>query len=154
MGPTYHSAGVAIHFSENFEGKIQNIVNDNADRIITITFTLNKQNFRITTLYGPNKPHHRGKFFQSLTNHINNSTQNTIVGGDFNMVTKFRDRTGSKICNTHLLGSIPLINYLKIKIYQIHGEKYILTKLITHITGHYPIFTVDWIEFIPPMVLI
>ena len=24
-GPTYHSAGVAILFSENFEGKIQNI---------------------------------------------------------------------------------------------------------------------------------
>ena len=33
-GPTYHSAGVAILFSENFKGKIQNIVNDNAGRII------------------------------------------------------------------------------------------------------------------------
>ena len=32
------------------------MVNDNAGRIITITFTLNKQNFHITTLYGPNKP--------------------------------------------------------------------------------------------------
>ena len=42
-GPTYHSAGVAILFSENFKGKIQNIVNDNAGRIITITFTLNKK---------------------------------------------------------------------------------------------------------------
>ena len=29
-GPTYHFAGVAILFSENFEGKIQNIVNDKA----------------------------------------------------------------------------------------------------------------------------
>ena len=62
-GPTYHSAGVATLFSENFKGKIQNIVNDNAGRIITITFTLNKQNFRVTTLYGPNKPHHRENFF-------------------------------------------------------------------------------------------
>ena len=62
-GPTYHSAGVATLLSENFKGKIQNIVNDNAGRIITITFTLNKQNFRVTTLYGPNKPHHRENFF-------------------------------------------------------------------------------------------
>ena len=44
-GPTYHSAGVANLFSENLKYKIQNIVNDNAGRIITITFTLNKQKF-------------------------------------------------------------------------------------------------------------
>ena len=111
-GPTYYSAGVVILFSENFKGKIQNIVNDNAGRIITITFTLNKQNFYITTLYSPNKPHHRENFFQSLTNRII-STQNTIIGGDFNMVTKFKDRTGGTICNTHLLGSIPLNELLK-----------------------------------------
>ena len=47
-GPTNHSADIAIPFSRNFKGKIQNIVNDNAGRIITITFTLNKQNFHIT----------------------------------------------------------------------------------------------------------
>ena len=111
-GPTYHSAGVAILFSENFKGKIQNIVNDNTGRIITVTFTLNKQNFHITTLYGPNKPHHRENFFQSLTVHIT-STQNTIIGGNFNMVTEFRDITGGTICNTHLLGSIPLNELLK-----------------------------------------
>ena len=111
-GPTYHSAGVAILFSENFKGKIQNMVNDNAGRIITITFTLNKQNFHITTLYGPNKPHHRENFFQSLTNHIT-SNQNTIIGGNFNMVTEFRDRTGGTICNTHLLVSIPPNELLK-----------------------------------------
>ena len=33
-GPTYHSVGLAIPFSENFKEKIQNIVNDNAGRII------------------------------------------------------------------------------------------------------------------------
>ena len=95
-----------------FKGKIQNIINDNAGTIITITFTLNKQNFHITTLYGPSKPHHRENFFQSLTNHIT-STQNTIIGDDFNMVTEFRDRKGGKICNTYLLGSIPLNEPLK-----------------------------------------
>ena len=86
--------------------------NDNAGKIITVTFTLNKQNFHITTLHGPNKPHHRENFFQSLTNHIT-SNQNTIIGADFNMVTEFRDRTGGTICNTHLLGSIPLNELLK-----------------------------------------
>ena len=111
-GPTYHSPGVAILFSENFKGKIQNMVNDNAGRIITITFTLNKQNFHITILYGPNKPHHRESFFQSLTNHIT-CNQNIIIDGDFNMVTEFRDKTGGTICNTHLLGSIPLNELLK-----------------------------------------
>ena len=45
---------VAILFSKNLKGKIQNIVNDNAGRIITVTFTLNKPNSHITTLYGPN----------------------------------------------------------------------------------------------------
>ena len=94
------------------KGKIQNIVNDNAGRIITVTFTLNKQNFHITTLYGPNKPHHRENIFQSLINHIT-SNQNTIIGGDFNIVTEFRDRTGGTICNAHILGSIPLNELLK-----------------------------------------
>ena len=111
-GPTYHTAGVVILFSENFKGKIQNIVHDNAGRIITITFTLKKQNFHITTLYGSNKPHHRENFFQSLTNHTT-STQNTIIDGDFNMVIEFTDKTGGAICNTHLLRSIPLNELLK-----------------------------------------
>ena len=106
------SAGVATLFSENFKGKMQSIFNDNAGRIITTTFALNKQNFHITTLYGLNKPHHRANFFQSLTNHIT-STQNTIIAGDFNMFTEFRDRTGNTICNTHLLGSVPLNELLK-----------------------------------------
>ena len=111
-GRTYHSAEVAILFSENFKGKIQNIVNDNASRTITVTFTLKKQNFHITTLYGPKKPHHRKNFFQSLTNHIT-SNQNTIIGGDFNMVTVFRDRKGGTICKAHLLSSNSLNELLK-----------------------------------------
>ena len=73
---------------------------------------MNKQNFHVTTLYGPNKPHHRENFFQSLINHIT-SNQNTIIGGDFNTVTKFRDGTVGTISNAHLLGSIPLNELLK-----------------------------------------
>ena len=103
----HNDNGVAIAFSENFKGKIKNVVNNNAGRIIAITFTLCKQNFHITTLYGLNKPHHRENCLKSPTNHIT-STQNTIIGGDFNMITEFRDRTGGKILNTYLIGSIPL----------------------------------------------
>ena len=147
-GPTHHSAGIAILFSENFKGKIRNVVNDNAGRIISITFTLNKQNFHITTLYGPNTPHHSENIFPSLTNHIA-STQNTIIGGDFNIGTEFRDRTGGIICNTHLTGSIPLNELLKIQNLQ-DTWRNTLTKLIIHITEHYPIFIIDWIGFIPP----
>ena len=127
-GLTYHSTGDTILFSENFEGKIQNIVNDNAGRIITITFTLNKQNFHITTQYCPNKPYHRENFFQLLTNQVT-STQSTIIGSDFNMVTEFRDGKGGTICNTLLLGSEPLNELLKNENLQdtwqkIHPKKY------------------------------
>ena len=103
----HNDNGVAIAFSENFKGKIKNVVNNNAGRIIAITFTLCKQNFHITTLHGLNKPHHRENCLKSPTNHIT-STQNTVIGGDFNMVTEFRDRVGGTILNTHLIGSIPL----------------------------------------------
>ena len=73
---------------------------------------MNKQNFHITTLYGPNKPHHRENFLQSLTNHIN-SNQNTVIDSGFNIVIEFRDRTGGTICNKHLLGPIPLNELFK-----------------------------------------
>ena len=102
------------------------------------------------TWYGPSKHYHRENFFQSLTIPIT-SNQNTIFGGDFNMITEFRDRTGDTICHTHLLGSIPLNELLKNQNLQ---KKYTLTKLIIHITEHYPILIVDWIGFIPLKILI
>ena len=154
-GPTYHSAGVPILFSENFKGKIQNIVNDNGGRIITVTFKLNKQNFHITTLYGLNKPHHRENFFQSLINHIT-SNQNTMIGGDFNLATEFRDRTGGRICNAHLLGSFPLNELLKNQNLQdtwrkIHPNKinYTYHRTLSNIQS-----IVDWIGFILLKILI
>ena len=69
-GPTHQSAGVAILFSEKCEGKIQNIKHDNAGRIISISFTIQKQNLHVVNLYGPNKPHQREHFFQTLATYI------------------------------------------------------------------------------------
>ena len=37
LGPTHQSAGVAVLFKEKFEGKIQNIINDDAGRISSIS---------------------------------------------------------------------------------------------------------------------
>ena len=120
-GPTHQSAGAAILFNENFEGKIQNIANDNIGRLITISFTLKKQTFQIVNLYDPNKPFQRKYFFQQLNNHIN-STQNTIIGGAFNMVTDLGDRIGGTICNAHLVGSNSL-NKIILKNSTTHGGK-------------------------------
>lgn len=41
-GTIHQSAGVAILFTEKFEGKIQHIENDNTGKIISISFTLQK----------------------------------------------------------------------------------------------------------------
>ena len=100
-GPTHQTSGIASLFSKNFQGKIQNIKNDNTGRISSISFTLNKQLFNIVNIYGPNKPYQQENFFQSLTDFIIN-TQNTISGGDFNMVEELEDRLGGAIDNTHL----------------------------------------------------
>lgn len=43
-GPTHQSAGAAILFNDNFQGKIQNINADNIGRLISLSFTPNKQN--------------------------------------------------------------------------------------------------------------
>ena len=102
--PTHQSAEQAILLSENFEGKIQNIKNDDTGRISSTAFNLYKQPFRIINIYESNKPYQRENFFQSLTNYLTN-VQNTIIGGDFNMVENLNDRSGGSICNTHLVGS-------------------------------------------------
>ena len=98
--PTHQTDGQAILFRENFEGEIQNIKNDVVGRIYSFTFNLCKQSIQIINIYGPNKP------YQSLTNYITNA-KNMIIGGGFNMVEDFKDRTGSSICNTNLVGSEP-----------------------------------------------
>ena len=36
-----------------------------------------------------------------------------IIGGGFNMVEDFKDRTGSSICNTNLAGSEPLTKLIQ-----------------------------------------
>ena len=65
--PTHQSDEQAILLSDNFEGKIQNIKNDDTGRISSTAFNLYKQPFRIINIYESNKPYQRENFFQSLT---------------------------------------------------------------------------------------
>ena len=71
-----------------------------------------KQLFQIINICESNKPYQRENFFQSLTNYITNA-QNTISGGDFNMVEDRNDRTDGSVCNTHLVGSEALIKWIQ-----------------------------------------
>ena len=61
------------------------------------------------------------------------------------MVTEFRDRTGSTVGNTHLLGSIPLNELLKNQNLKDTWRKIHPNKINYTFTEHYPIFVVDWI---------
>ena len=101
-------------FKENFEGNSKILKNDNAGRISSIAFNLYIEVFQIINIYGPSKPYKRENFFQSLINYTAN-TQNTILGGDFNMVEKIRDRMGGSICNTNLVGSEALAKLIKLQ---------------------------------------
>ena len=103
FGPTHQTTGIASLFSENFQGKIQNIKNENTGRISFISFIFNKQLYDIVSIYGPNKPYLRENLVQSLTD-LTINTQNTIIGGDFNIVEELKERLVGTINNTHLLG--------------------------------------------------
>ena len=76
--PIDQTAGIAIYFNEKFQGKIQNIKNDELARIFSITFTINEQNFQFINLYGSNKPYQRENLSKKFT-YITN-TQNTVTG--------------------------------------------------------------------------
>ena len=68
------------------------------------------------------------------------------------MVTEFRDRTGSTICNAHLLDSIPLNELLKSQNLQDTWRKIHPNKI--NYTYHRTLTIVDWIGFITLKILI
>ena len=111
-GPTHQTAGHAIFLKENFARKIQNIKQDDSGRISSIVFNLYKQTLQILNIYGPNKPHQRKHFFQSISTYFINA-QNTIIEGAFNMAENLNHRSGDSIFNTHLVGSQALFNIIQ-----------------------------------------
>lgn len=116
--PTYLAVGTSILFKENFIGKIENIKGDDARRIFSISFALNTQHYQIINLYGLDKPYQRENVFQSLNDYTTN-IENTIIGGDFNMMKEVRDKMGITICNTHFVESATLNELIKLQ--SLHG---------------------------------
>ena len=81
-----------------------NILKDEEGRILSLDFSLEKQNFEIINIYAPTKNSENSKFYKHLKKYIN-TKQNIILGGDFNMVEDILlDRQGGNPNNTHMLG--------------------------------------------------
>ena len=86
-----------------------NILKDEEGRILSLDFSLEKQNFEIINIYAPTKNAENPKFYKHLKKNIN-TKQNIILGGDFNMVEDILlDRQGGNPNNTHMLGFDHLI---------------------------------------------
>ena len=72
-------------FNNKFEYKIENIVDDTNGNLIAVNITIsNDLKLLLVNIYGPNKDN--PIFYQELENIIiNNSTDYTVVCGDFNI---------------------------------------------------------------------
>ena len=90
--------------------EINTTVKDEEERILSINFTFEKQNFQIINIYAPIKNSEKHIFYKHLKHYIN-INENIILGGDFNMVDDLLlDRQGVNPNNNRMLG---LQNFIK-----------------------------------------
>ena len=84
-GINTNSRGVSILFSNKFEYKIENTIEDVKGNLIAINITIaNDLKLLLVNIYGPNKDD--PVFYQELENIIiNNASDYTIICGDFNI---------------------------------------------------------------------
>ena len=109
-GKIYKSSGVAILIKQNLNLEINTTVKDEEERILSISFTFEKQNFQIINIYAPTKNSEKHIFYKHLKHYIN-INENIILGGDFNMVDDpLLDRQGGNPNNNCMLG---LQNFIK-----------------------------------------
>lgn len=71
--------GVAVLLKKDLQIRTPNIL------ILSLNFSLEKQNYQIINIYAPTKNSEKAKFYKQLKNYIN-TKQNLILGDDFNMV--------------------------------------------------------------------
>lgn len=103
-GKTPKASGIAILLKKDLKINTFTSLKGNEGRILTLNFSIEKQNYQIINIYGPTKNSEKSKFYQTLKNYID-SQQNLIIGRDFNMVEDILlDRKGGHPNNTHLLG--------------------------------------------------
>ena len=84
-GKATKSSGIAIVLKKDLNIEMHTILKDEERRILSLNFSLEKQNFQIINIYAPSKNSEKSKFYKHLKNYIN-TKQNIILGGDFNMV--------------------------------------------------------------------
>ena len=98
------SSGVAILIKKDFNINISTILQNKEGRILSLNFSIEKQNYQIINIYAPTRNSEKTKFYKTLKNYIN-PKQNQILGGDFNMVEDILlDRKGGNPNITHTLG--------------------------------------------------
>ena len=103
-GKITKSSGVAILLKKDLNIKTYNILKDEEGRILSLNFSIEKQNYQIINIYAPTKNFEKPKFYHHLKRYID-TKQNLILGGDFNMVEDILlDRKGGNPNNTHILG--------------------------------------------------
>ena len=89
---------------------ISTIHKDKEGRILSLNFSIEKQNYQIINIYAPTRNSEKPKFYKTLKNYID-SKQNLILGGDFNLVEDtLLDRKGGNPNKTHTLGLDQLTN--------------------------------------------
>ena len=71
--------GVAVLLKKDLQIRTPNIL------ILSLNFSLEKQNYQIINIYVPTKNSEKAKFYKQLKNYIY-TKQNLILGDDFNMV--------------------------------------------------------------------
>ena len=105
------SSGVAIVIKKDLNVNVSTILQDKEGRILSLNFSIEKQNYQIMNIYAPTRNSEKIKILQNF-NYID-PKRNLILGGDFNMVEDILlDRKGGNPNITHTLG----IEYLtKIK---------------------------------------
>ena len=106
------SSGVAILIKKDLNVNVSTILQDKEGRILSLNFSIEKQNYQIMNIYAPTRNSEKRKFNKILNNYID-PKQNLILAGDLNMVEVILlDRKGGNPNITHTLG----IEYLtKIK---------------------------------------
>ena len=97
FGKLTKSLGVAIPLKNNLNINIYTTLKDKESRILSLNFSIEKQNYQIINIYAPTRNSKRPKLYQYLKNYID-PKQNLILGGDFNMVEDILlDRKGGQI---------------------------------------------------------
>ena len=75
----------SIPLKNNLNINIYTTLKDKESRILSLNFSIEKQNYQIINIYAPTRNSKKPKFYLYLKNYID-PKQNLILGGDFNIV--------------------------------------------------------------------